>query len=62
MKNAKAEVRELLDGLPDEASIEDIQYHIYVRQKVQKGLEAERSGNTLSVEELKHRLSRWLDR
>ena len=36
VKNAKAEVRELLDGLPDEASIEDIQYHIYVRQKIQK--------------------------
>lgn len=31
MKTAKDEVRELLEGLPDDASLEDIQYHIYVQ-------------------------------
>jgi len=29
----KEEVRPLLETLPDEASYEDIQYHIYIQQK-----------------------------
>jgi len=62
MKTAKEEVRELLDGLPDEASMEEIQYHIYVRQKVQKGLEAEKNGKTLTHEEVKRRMSQWLEK
>lgn len=62
MKTAKDEVRELLDGLPDEASLEEIQYHIYVRQKVQRGLEAERDGKTLTHEEMKRRLAQWLEK
>ena len=33
MKTAKDEVRKLFETLPDESSLEDIQYQIYVRQK-----------------------------
>jgi predicted transcriptional regulator len=62
MKTAKDEVRELLEGLPDDASLEDIQYHIYVRQKVQKGLEAAQEDRTLTHEEVVCRMSRWLDK
>ena len=59
MKTAKDEVREMLESLPDDASLEDIQYHIYVRQKVEKGLEAAREERTLTHEEVVHRMSRW---
>ena len=62
MRTAKDEVRELLENLPDDASLEDIQYHLYVRQKVQKGLEAAEQGRTLSHEEMMRRMSRWLER
>jgi hypothetical protein len=62
MKSAKDEVLDLLKGLPDEASLEDIQYHIYVRQKVQKGLDAVCEGRTISHAEAKRRLSRWLEK
>jgi len=37
MKTAKEEVRDLLEKLPDDASLDDIQYHIYVCQKIQEG-------------------------
>lgn len=47
MKTAKEEVRDLLDKIPDSASLDEIQYHIYVRQKIQKGLDAARSGAVL---------------
>ena len=47
MKTAKEEVRELLDQLPEDSSLEDIQYHIYVRQMVQKGLKAAGEGKVI---------------
>lgn len=62
MKTGKEEVRELLDKLPEDASLEDIQYHIYVRQKIQRGLEAARSGRVISQEEIERRLARWLEK
>ena len=48
MKTPKDEVRELLDTLPDDASLEDIQYHRYVRRKIEKGLEAAQAGQVIS--------------
>jgi len=44
MGTAKEEVRRILDGLPDDSTFEDIQYHIYVRQKVERGLEDSKVG------------------
>lgn len=33
METAKEQVQEILETLPEDASLEDIQYHFYVRQK-----------------------------
>lgn len=38
MHAAKATVREVLDRLPDDCSLEDILYHLYVVQKIERGL------------------------
>jgi predicted transcriptional regulator len=62
LKTAKDEVRELLQNLPDDASLEDIQYHLYVRQKIQKGLTAAKQGRTIPHEEVVRRMSRWLEK
>jgi predicted transcriptional regulator len=62
VKTAKEEVRELLDNLPDDASLEDIQYHLYVRQKIQRGLAAAEQGRTIAHEEVVRRMSRWLEK
>jgi len=58
----KDEVRALLEKLPDDASLNDIQYHIYVRQKIERGLEAIQNGNVISQEEIEKRMARWLER
>ena len=58
---AKEEVRRLLECLPDNASFEDIQYHIYVRQKIERGLEDIEAGRTISEEEFEARMSQWLE-
>jgi len=53
----KEEVRRLLDTLPDEASYEDIQYHIYVQQKIDLGLDASERGDFVSDDEIERRIT-----
>ena len=60
MGTAKEEVRKMLDRLPDDASYEDIQYHIYVREKIERGLKDVDEGRVLSQEEVERRMSKWL--
>lgn len=60
MSTPKAEVAELLNSLPDSASYEDIQYHVYVIEKIRRGAERVDAEGGLSHEEAKKRLSRWL--
>jgi predicted transcriptional regulator len=55
----KDEVRRLLDRLPDEASYEDIHYHMYVQQKIDRGLEASDKGDFISDEEIEQRIANW---
>jgi hypothetical protein len=57
---AKQEVQSLLEKLPDNCSIEDIQYHLYVLEKVRSGLEDARENGTISQEEVESRLNQWL--
>lgn len=52
-------VRRLLDELPEDASYEDIQYHIYVQQKIDVGLAAAERGEFISDEEIEQRIARW---
>lgn len=61
MSPAKEEVRRILELLPDDASLEDIQYRIYVCQKIERGLEDVRSGRTFSEGEFETRISKWLE-
>jgi predicted transcriptional regulator len=55
----KEEVRRLLDRLPNEATYADLQYHIYVQQKIDRGLQAADSGDFISDEEIERRIAHW---
>jgi hypothetical protein len=60
MSSAKEEIRKLLDTLPDDATWEDVQYSIYVRERVERGRrEAEQAG-LIDQEEVENRMKRWL--
>lgn len=50
----------MLSALPESSSFEDIQYHLYVLEKVKRGLERADTEGTLSHEEAKSRLGKWL--
>lgn len=60
MSTAKEEVEALLEKLPNDCSLEDIQYHLYVLEKVQHGLDAADAQGTIPQAEAEARLSKWL--
>ena len=60
MSTAKDIVKGILDRLPDNTSFEDIQYHIYVRDKIEQGLEDVEAGRVLDQDEVEQRMARWL--
>ncbi len=61
MSSAVQDVKDLIDHLPDDASIEDIQYHLYVLEKIRRGQADIRDGKHFSSEEARERLSKWLN-
>jgi predicted transcriptional regulator len=60
METAKEQVQQILEQLPEDASLEDIQYHIYVRQKVEQGLADVEAGRLVPHEDVQKRLAKWL--
>jgi hypothetical protein len=60
MSSEKAEAKSMLEGLPDDASLEDIQYHLYVLEKVKRGIVSAETEGTVSHDEAKARLGKWL--
>jgi hypothetical protein len=57
MATAKQDARKVLEGLPEEASVE----HLYVLQRVRRGREDVEAGRVISQDEVEQRLARWLD-
>ena len=57
---AKAQATALLDKLPENSSLEDIQYHLYVIEKVQNGLAQIDSGKSFSHAEARKKLGKWI--
>lgn len=57
----KDAVRDLLDRLPDDCSLEDVLYHLYVLQKIDRGLADAEAGRTISHEEVAEEMRRkWV--
>jgi hypothetical protein len=52
----KTEAIRLVEQLPDDATWDDLQYEIYVRQSIEAGLKDCREGRTIPVAEVRRRL------
>lgn len=59
MSTAKEDVKTLLDKLPDDCSLEDVQYHLYVVEKIHRGIERVEKEGVTSQEEVERKLSKW---
>ncbi|MBI5193649.1 MAG: hypothetical protein HZA08_09450 [Nitrospirae bacterium] len=62
MQTAKQEVTGLLNRLPEDCSLEDIQYHLYVLQKIERGMKDVVEGRVYTQEEVEKKMSKWLEK
>lgn len=60
MNTIKQKIESILNQLPDDCSIEDIQYHLYVFEKVRQGFKVADTDNPLRQEEVEGLLNKWL--
>ena len=60
MSTAKHDVELLLNKLPEDCTLEDIQYHLYVLEKVRRGLSEAQEQGSIPQSEVEARLSQWL--
>jgi hypothetical protein len=61
MQAAKKTVRALLERLPDDCSLEEVLYHLYVIQKVEAGLVDAEAGKLIPHEQVAEELRRkWM--
>lgn len=57
MSTAKDEVKALLDKLPNDCTFEDVQYHLYVVEKIRRGTERAKSEGVLTQDEVERKLA-----
>lgn len=62
MNTAKKDVRELLEKLPDDCTLEDVQYHLYVLEKIKRGLSRAEHEGVISQEDAEKRLGKWISK
>jgi predicted transcriptional regulator len=55
----KEEVIEMIRHLPADCTLEQIQYHLYVGEQVERGIADIEAGRVVSQEEAKRRIAEW---
>ena len=60
MSTVKQEIEALIQRLPEDCTIEDVQYHLYILEKVRRGVESSEAGRVKTQEEVEERFSQWL--
>ena len=60
MEATKQDILKLIERMPDDASVEDIIYELYLRATVEKGQEDIRQDRTLSHSEVMEDIREWL--
>ncbi len=62
MQKAKDEVLEILEQLPEDVTLEEIQYRLYVRQKIRRGLDDVQEERIFSHEQIEARMKKWIEK
>ncbi len=57
----KEKMVQLLDDLPDDASIEDAMERLYLLAKVERGIQQADAGQTIAHADVIKRTARWLN-
>ncbi len=56
----KQEAQKIIQNLPDDCTYEDIQYHLYVVEKIKNGMSRAENGEVSSHKKAKQRMAKWL--
>ncbi len=59
--STKEAVLQLVENLPDDVTVEDIQYHLYVLERIRAGQEAADAGETIPHEEVIREIAQWIE-
>ena len=59
-KSAKDEAIELIRNLPADCSFEDIQYHLYVIEKVHLSQQSVLEGKVINMESVEKKFDQWI--
>ncbi len=59
MESLKQEAMNAIAKLPEDATVDDIMYRLYIIDKVRKGQEAMRRGEATTVKDLKKEIESW---
>jgi len=62
MQSIKQEVIELINRLPEDCTLEDIQYHLYLMQKIERGQKDFEEGRVYTQEEVEKKMSKWIEK
>lgn len=57
----KGEVIKLIEELPEDATMEDILYKLYVRAKIEEGINELNEGQGIPHNEAMEKISKWLN-
>jgi hypothetical protein len=60
MQVAKQQVASMLQTLPDDCSLEDIQYHLYVIEKIKNGVARAETEGAISQQNAEQQLAKWV--
>lgn len=60
MSTAKEDVKLLLETLPDECTLEDVQYHLYVVEKIQRGISRADNEGCFSQDAAERKFEKWI--
>lgn len=59
MQTIKEEAIRIISNLPDDVSMDDIMYKLYVMDKIKNGQKDIKNGNYLSSDDLRKEINRW---
>jgi len=60
MQVAKQQVASMLQNWPEDCSLEDIQYHLYVIEKIKNGVARAEAEGSVSQQDAEQQLAKWI--
>ena len=59
-RSVKDEVLDAIQRMPDDCTLEDIQYHLYVAEKLRRRIAQADAGEAVPHAEAQRRLEKWI--